>query len=318
MTKKKTPAKAVSKPKTAQKRKESKDRSAEETVVAGILPPKRKKEKESSYSVEPQPSEEAPINSNTAINSKLRELDTILKDIPDFTDIAVCSNPLPVALKFVNREDIIIKIGVGHLRNLFHLSRGTTDTRPYRYCIFIDQLYGSGKTTTGAKLLEKLRELKVELFKYITDRGLDTILQFVETNIETWFDACYVRVAGDQAIGALSVDSMAAKIAWVVGADHSGDIITILDNIKRKHRAILLHIDEVKDDFSTTKMIWSNCVTLEEQAAEHGLMLQYIITGRNTQMPRVSNHIICDADNKTFKSMYATSSLFGCFRRASC
>jgi hypothetical protein len=299
MTKKRTPTKstkAVSKPKTAQKRKEPKDQSAEETVDASVLPPKRKKEKESSYSVNPQ-SGEAPINSDTAKDSKLRELDTILKDIPDFTDIAVCSNPLPAALKFVNREDVIIKIGVGHLHNLFHLSRGTTDTRPYRYGIFIDQMYGSGKTTTGAKLLEKLRELKVELFKYIADRGLDTILQFVETNIETWFDACYVRIAGDQAIGALSVDSMAAKIAWVVGADSSGDIITILDNIKRKHRAILLHIDEVKDDFSTTKMIWTNCVTLEEQAAEHGLMLQYIITGRNTQISRVSNHIICDADN---------------------
>jgi hypothetical protein len=227
----------------------------------------------------------------TAEEPKSRKaLDTILKHIPGNTNSATttCSNHLRKELKFVNRDEVVIKIGACHLRNLFHLSRGTTDTRRYRYGIFIDQINGSGKTTTVVKLLEKLQELKVNLLNYIVDRGLDTILQFVEANIDTWLSASYVKITGDQEISALSVDSMAMKIAWLVGADATGRIDTILHHIKDKKRAILVHVDDVTDDFSRMKMILTNCVTLEEQAANHGIMLQYIITGRNTQILRVS------------------------------
>lgn len=254
---------------------------AEKSVLSSLKP------KTISYA------EKGPVGEEESEKAKTIEeptqLEIILRDYPEYNSSQpICSNGLEGNLKFVNREAAIIKIGVYHLRNLYQLASSDgvpTSTRLYRFSIYIDQFHGSGKTTTGMRLLEKLRELKAELLNYISvNGGTVEFAKFVEENIDKWLGARYVAVAGDFGVDLLLI---LKQIASRLGVDTNGDVITLFNNIKSKHEAILLHVDEVVGGYEQTKAIWTNCVHLEELAYMQGIMLQYIITGRNTQMSQV-------------------------------
>jgi hypothetical protein len=215
----------------------------------------------------------------------------------------VLMHNLPRRLKYEDRLENTALTWFGFVHNQFELrTNNKTETRKKRTMHFLDQLYGAGKTRFCIELITQLNtrfeEIWQLVYKHAIMQGFNDKedLDFTLDTLTQYKNATYIGIptpfARNRTVEAL-YSALLMEIVVKCGladkafSDASPSALFHLIVQALPYRCIVLHIDEVTHAPSRTSVLLHACTNLEESAADYGLRISIILSGRGTGIPLV-------------------------------
>lgn len=219
---------------------------------------------------------------------------------------------------FVNREDAIVQTMVCFLTNSYHMATNSIilETRKNRRTIFLDQIYGSGKTRFGREFLgpNGVKRVKSNIVSALQDRAkyylsnisgtehehvvtkdLDFFLNYCTKLLDDIIEKTHV-VHIDAPLTGSKIDvNIMTKILSRLNISYVDDIDNIRtggpDYFVKKLAQVGTHffivIDELSPNIEDVRELWALIVTLEEWAFINGMQLMFLLSGKRTMLPEV-------------------------------
>jgi hypothetical protein len=210
---------------------------------------------------------------------------------------------LPREMKYEDRIESIALTWFGFVRNHCELRNSNkTLTRKKRTIHFLDQVYGAGKTRFCIELITQLNTRFEQIWQLVLERATlrgfkdKKDLDFMLDTLTQFKTAKYVGIpspfAHKETVEAmyLSLLTDIAKKCMVDDKDITnvtpGTVLKAIAQAVPSH-CIVLHLDELTHMPLRTSTLLYACARLEESAADYGIKLSIVLSGRGTRISLV-------------------------------
>jgi hypothetical protein len=219
---------------------------------------------------------------------------------------------------FVNRERAIIQTMLCFLTNSYYMTtnKEVLETRKSRRTIFLDQIYGSGKTRFGVEFLgpngvKRVRSYIVDALQdnakhhlskiaqteheHYTNKDPDFFLDYCTKLLDDIIERTHVVHIDAPLTGTKTDINIMIKILLCLDISFIDDMDSIImggpayfvNKIAQVGKNFFIVIDELSPKIEEVRELWAFIVALEEWGFRNGMQLMFLLAGKRTMLPEV-------------------------------